>query len=178
MQNISNNQFNGLQLCNNIRKAEILDLTRLTEIYNQAILTKLCTCDTETFTVQERKKWFDEHQENQFPIFVYERKGKVVGYSYISPYRSGRNALRFVCEISYYIDFDYHRQGIGSQLVDYTIREAKDYGFKNLIAILLSCNCGSVTLLKKLGFSQWGILSEIAHFEDISYSHLYYGKKI
>lgn len=170
--------LNITQVCGNIRKAEKTDLTRLTEIYNQAILTKRCTCDTQIFTVEERKQWFNEHQTDRFPVWIYETEEKVVGYSYITPYRSGRNALRDVCEISYYLDFDYHRKGIGSQLVDYTIQEVKKRGFDNIIAILLSCNSRSIMLLKKFGFSEWGVLPEIAKFEDVSCSHLYYGKKI
>lgn len=170
--------MNNIKTCREIRKAKITDLTRLTEIYNQAIITQKCTCDTQTFTVQERQQWFNEHQSHRFPIWVCEIEGKVVGYSYISPYRSGRKALRNVCEISYYLDYDYHRRGIGSQLMDYTIQEAKERGFINIIAILLECNIGSIGLLRKFGFSQWGVLPEIAQFQDVLYSHLYYGKKI
>lgn len=154
------------------------DLALLTEIYNQAILTQRCTCDTQSFTVKERKQWFDEHKDNRFPIWVYEIEGKVVGYSYISPYRSGRKALSNVCEISYYLDFSYHRKGIGSDLIGYTIEEIKKRGFTNVLAILLSCNIGSIKLLKKFGFTEWGVLPTIAEFEDVSYSHLYYGRKI
>lgn len=170
--------MNNIQICSNIRKAEITDLSRLTEIYNQAILTHRCNCDTQISTVQERQQWFNEHQSDKFPIWVFEAEGKVAGYSYISPYRSGRNALHNVCEISYYIDFDYHRKGIGSQLVDYILQEAKVKGFKNVIAIVLSCNSRSIMLLKKYGFSEWGLLPEIAQFDDILFSHIYYGKKI
>ncbi|MCH3963357.1 MAG: GNAT family N-acetyltransferase [Clostridium sp.] len=170
--------MSNIKACDGIHKAEITDLARLTEIYNQAILTQRCTCDIRTFTVRERQLWFSEHQTGRFPIFVYEMKGKVVGYSYISPYRPGRKALCDVCEISYYIDFDYHRRGIGSRLMEYTIQKAVEKGFVNMIAILLSCNSGSIALLKKFGFSEWGALPEIAQMDNALYSHLYYGKKL
>jgi len=167
-----------MQKLYNIREAKTSDLTRLTEIYNQAIVTQNCTCDTQVFTVQERTQWFDEHRMSDFPIFVCETDGKVVGYSYISPYRSGREALRRVCEISYYIDFDYHHKGIGSQLLEHTIHVTREKGFRNVVAILLSCNTGSIALLKKFGFSEWGSMPDIAQFGDDFYSHQYYGKKL
>lgn len=161
-----------------IRKAAITDLTRLTEIYNQAVLSQQSTCDTQPFSAQERRQWFDEHQTDRFPLWVYETEGKAVGYAYISPYRSGRSALRAVCEISYYLDFDYHGRGIGSRLMAYTIQEARQRGFKYMIALLLSCNGGSISLLKKFGFSEWGAMPDIAQFEAAAYSHLYYGRKL
>lgn len=167
-----------MQVRNKIREAMTSDLSRLTEIYNQAIAAKHCTCDTKVFTVQERAQWFDEHKMSDFPVFVCESEDKVVGYSCLSPYRSGRNALRSVCEISYYIDFDYQKKGFGSSLMKHTIRVAKDKGFTNVIAILLSCNTGSINLLKRFGFSEWGEMPQIARFGDESYSHLYYGKKL
>ncbi len=39
-----------------IRKAVIEDLPKLVEIYNQAVLTKRCTADMETFEVDEKSE--------------------------------------------------------------------------------------------------------------------------
>jgi phosphinothricin acetyltransferase len=76
---------------NNIRKAEVKDLSLLTEIYNQAILPHKYTCDLEVLTTQQSQKWFDEHQTDRFSIFVYEIEKKIAGYAYISPYWTGRS---------------------------------------------------------------------------------------
>ena len=45
-----------------IKLAEYKDLEVLVEIYNQAIETHRCTADMDTFTVEERISWFEEHQ--------------------------------------------------------------------------------------------------------------------
>jgi L-amino acid N-acyltransferase YncA len=162
----------------NIRKAAAADLPRLTEIYNQAILGRQSTCDTEPLSVEQRRQWFKEHQTDRFPLWVYETDGKAVGYAYLSPYRGGRSAVRDVCEISYYIDFHYHGRGIGSRLMAHAVKEAQQRGFKHMIALLLSCNAASIALLKKFDFAEWGAMPEIAQFEEAEYSHLYYGKKL
>ena len=162
-----------------IRKAEFADLARLTEIYNQAISAGYCTCDTKPFTLHERQPWFTEHeQDKRCPIFVYVLEEDVVGYSYISSYRKGREALNEVGEISYYVDFDYHGFGIAKRLMEHTIQAAKELGYTSLIAILLECNRESISLLKKYKFEEWGILPKTAKLGDKYYSHLHYGLKL
>ncbi len=161
-----------------IRRGEYRDLQRLAEIYNQAILKKEYTGDTRPFSAEERTEWFREHSGVRFPLYVYERCGMVSGYAYLSPYRPGREALKYVCEVSYYIGFEYHRQGIGSVLLKFMIDEARNLGFLNIIAIVLDCNTGSKALLKKFGFREWGCLAKVAVIENNEYSHLYYGLRI
>lgn len=162
----------------NIRKATATDLPRLTEIYNQAIEAGKCTSDTETLSIEERRHWFADHQSERFPLWVYETGGKVAGYVYLSSYRNGRSALRDVCEVSYYLDFACHGQGIGSRLVAHAIEEARRRGFKHMIAMLLSANTASLTLLKKFSFTEWGNMPHIARFGEVTYSHLYWGRAL
>lgn len=161
-----------------IRPATINDLERLTEIYNQAIATKKATADLLPLTAEQRKPWFSQFDNPKTPIFVYEENGTVAGYCYLSSYRPGRQALESIAEISYYVDFAHHQKGIGSKLLEHTIGKAKELGYKNLLAILLSCNSSSIALLKKYGFTPWGTLPDIVYIGDAVYSHYYYGLKL
>jgi len=161
-----------------IHKATATDLPRLTEIYNQAIEAGKCTSDTETVSVDERRRWFDDHQSDRFPLWVCETDGKVSGYVYLSAYRNGRSALRDVCEVSYYLAFGCHGQGIGSRLLAHAIEEARQRGFKHMIAMLLSANTASLALLKKFSFAEWGNMPHIARFGEVTYSHLYWGRSL
>jgi phosphinothricin acetyltransferase len=161
-----------------IRKAIEQDLKRLTEIYNHAIDAGYCTSDMDLFSNEERIPWFKEHLNYRFPIFVYEKEGRVLGYSYISPYRRGRKALSKVCEISYYIDMEHRRQGIGSLLMEHTIDKAREIGFTTAIAVSLSCNDASIGLLNKYGFQKWGMLPDAAELKCGVHSQLYYGIKL
>ncbi|MBK5201245.1 MAG: N-acetyltransferase [Spirochaetaceae bacterium] len=161
-----------------IRLAEYKDLEALVEIYNQAIVTHRCTADMDVFSVEERISWFEEHQSLEYPIYVYIVDNKVVGYLYFTGYRPDRRALSYTAEISYYIHNGYQRQGIGTKLMEFTIKKGKELNFKNLLAILLDCNLPSIKLLEKFAFKEWGCLPGVADFDGEICSHLYYGLKI
>lgn len=161
-----------------IRLAKYEDLEALVEIYNQAIETRRCTADMEPFTIEERISWYETHQSLEYPLYVYEADDTVVGYIYLSGYRPGRRAMKFTAEVSYYIHNDYHRQGIGSKLLEFAIKRAKELNYRTLIAILLDWNISSKGLLERFGFKQWGYLPDIADFDGEICSHLYYGLKL
>ena len=161
-----------------IRRAAAKDLGRLSDIYNQAVNAGYCTCDTQNFSEEERRGWFAVNENDRTPVFVGEAEGMVIGYAYLSLYRGGRPAVKDTAEISYYLDFDYLGKGIGKALFEHTVNAAKDLGYENLVAILLSCNEASIGLLKKFGFEEWGRMPDIAHTKGAVHSHLYYGKKI
>lgn len=160
------------------RKSAVSDAERFTEIYNQAIAAKNCTCDTEFVTVAQRREWIESHEKEPYPVFTCLLDNEIAGYTYFTPYRNGRNAVRKTVEISYYLDFAMHGQGIGSFLLEFMIKEAKKRGFIALIAILVSSNERSIALLEKYGFSEWGRMPRIVCLEDGWSDHLYYGKNL
>ena len=161
-----------------IRKALITDLPAIVDIYNQAIISRCCTGDTFCFSADERLPWFMEHNTPRTPVFVFEMEQRVIAYCSISPYRPGRKAFENIGEISYYVDFNYHKKGVGSQLLKHLLMEAAITDYSHLLAILLECNIGSISLLEKFGFKKWGALPNIAHIDNNYYSHLYYGLAI
>jgi len=172
---VSSNMKNSVS----IRQATRGDLHRLTAIYNQAVEAGLRTADTRTHTPIERRKWLENHlNSHRHPVFVATVREEIAGYLSISPYRKGREALRFAVEISYYVDFDLHRKGIGSALMDHALTFSKEKGLKTLFAILLETNTASIALLTKYGFEKWARLPNIADFGGIEISQVYYGKRL
>ena len=163
---------------NHIRTADIADLEKITEIYNQAVSSKFQTADMIEFESKDRLDWFYSHPQNTYPIFVYELNNTVVGWISISPYRCGRKALRYTAEVSYFIHADFKRKGIGSKLIEYVLIKSKMLNFKTLFAIILDKNIASINLLKKFGFVEWGHMPDIADFDGEECGHLYYGRKI
>jgi phosphinothricin acetyltransferase len=161
-----------------VRKANISDLPNIVEIYNQAVPTHRSTANTIPWTVVSRAPWFNEHKPNKHPIFVAEITGQVVGWCSLSPYRPGRFALRHTAEISYYIDNSYHRQGVGSALVNHALEACPALGIKNLIAVLIDQNNASQKLLEKLDFKQWGYLPKVLDFDGQEFGEYYYGKRV
>ncbi len=161
-----------------IRIATRDDLNSIDKIYNQAIATYRATADTVPYSREERLNWYNSHDPERYPVFVAEDMGNTVGYGYFTAYRGRRFALRYVAEISYFVHKDYQRRGIGSSLMKYALKVAPNLNIRSLVAILIGNNDPSVGLLKKFGFSQWGLLPGIVDFDGVEHDHLYYGKRL
>jgi len=161
----------------NIRIAVEADLQAIFDIYNQAIAEGGRTGDTTPVTLADRTAWFREHN-TKHPIYVAEIENTVVGYLSLSPYRPGRMALRFTAEVSYYIHYAHHRQGIASKLLTYALKQSSSLQFKSLLAIIMESNAASIQLLGKHGFEKWGYLPRVADFAGVEVSQVIYGKRV
>ena len=148
------------------------------EIYNQAITAGQKTADTTPVTIDDRKKWFGDHTPDNYPILAAEDGNVIVGYLTISAYRPGRMALRYTAEVSCFVHFEHHRQGIASNLLQHAIGMCPSLQIKTLFAILFDSNRGSVRLLEKYGFEKWGHMPRVAEFDGVEFGHLYYGLRI
>jgi phosphinothricin acetyltransferase len=102
----------------------------------------------------------------------------VTGFVYIDSYRPGRTALKQTAEISYFVDKNYRRRGIGRKLIGFMESQCNDLGIKTLFAIIIDSNEASIKLIEKCGYKKWGHLPKIAIFDNIETGHLYYGKRI
>ena len=160
-----------------VRIAESRDLPALVDIYNQSIMHKR-TAALRPVTLVDREAWFTEHASSQYPILIAEKDGDITGYLFFSAYRAGRDALRFTAEVSYFVDFKHHRQGIASRLMEAALDMCDHLKIKNLFAILLENNTASIGLLKKYGFEQWAYLPSIAEIDGREFGQFYYGKRI
>ncbi len=161
-----------------IRLAKFSDIEAMRVIYNQAVLVGQKTADIAPVSFEDRVAWYKAHSLEKYPIFVEEDENRVRGYLSISAYRTGRMALRYTAEVSYYIHEDYHRRGIASRLLKYAIEICPSLEIKSLFAILLDSNEGSYKLLEKFDFEVWGHLPRIADFDGMEVGHLYYGLRI
>ena len=161
-----------------IRKADISDLPNIVAIYNQAVPTRRSTANTIPWTVESRTPWFIEHEPDKHPIFVAEIDGQVVGWCSLSVYRPGRLALRFTAEISYYIDGNFHRQGVGQALILHALEVCPALNIKNVIAVIMDRNEPSKKILEKLGFEQWAYLPRVLDFDGQEFGEYYYGIRV
>jgi len=162
----------------NIRIAKLKDLEAMVQIYNQSIAAGQKTADTTLVTTEDRQKWFQSHTPDKYPILVAEEKGSIVGYLTISAYRPGRMALTSTAEVSFFIHFEHHRQGIASSLLQHAIDMCPSLKIRTLFGILLDSNQESIKLLEKYGFAKWGHLPRVAEFDGIEVGHFYFGLRI
>lgn len=161
-----------------IRIAKADDLPAIVEIYNQAVRLKSATADTSSITVESRRQWLADHSAQRHPVYVTTRDGVLTGWCSISPYRSGREALRFTAEVSYYVHEAYRRQGIGRTLLQHAVNDSPRLGLKTLFALLLDVNNPSVSLLESLGFRRWGYMPDVVDFDGHECGHLIYGRRV
>ena len=158
-----------------IRLAQPSDLSRIVEIYNQAIRSRTATGHLQEVSIEDRQAWYEKFDENSFPLYVAEFENVVVGYGTLSPYRAGRKAMGKVAEVSFYLDYRYHGKGIDSTLLNAIIEDCKRVGKEKLLAILFASNDASIALLKKFGFVQWGLFPGIVEIDDKKIDHLILG---
>lgn len=161
-----------------IRPALFEDLTSIVNIYNQAIRSRKATGNMWEFTVKQRVDWFKTHNLESYPIYVCECDGEVAGYVNLSEYRPGREAMAKIAEVSFFLDEEYKRIGIGSALLEHVIADCPRIGKNTLLAFLLDINVESIGLLKKYGFQEWGRLPKTINIDDKVYDHLIYGLKV
>lgn len=153
-------------------------LQSINDIYNQAVNEGLRTAHTNPISLAERKTWFQHHSRERFPIFVYLEKSSVLGWISVSPYRSGREALDEVIEVSYYVDYEHHGQKIATKLMQYAVDFCRQKKFRILVAILISGNEPSIKLLEKFNFCEGGRIPDAIHYKKVFRDHLYMYKKL
>jgi len=159
-----------------IRIATESDLDAIDRIYNQAIDAGFRTAHLAPMSPAERLAWLRTHDEKEYPVYLYDRDGSALGWASLSPYRPGREALEEVAEVSFYVDFDHHGEGIGSELVKHCLEQAPTLGKRILFAIIIEGNEGSNALLEKFGFERWGFLPQVVHSHGEFRGQWYLGK--
>lgn len=142
-----------------IRRAERGDLEAITAIYNDAIANTTATFDTEPKTAAEQLKWFEEHGE-RYPILVAILDGQIVGWASLSKW-SDRCAYADTAETSFYVAAGHRGQGIGRQLKQAIVEEARRLRFHTLIARVAEGSDASLHLNDSFGFVQVGTLKEV-----------------
>ena len=81
----------------NIRLATIDDLDAINDIYNYEVLNGIATFDVQERTYEEAEAWFNEHDEQEHPIFVYELDDEVIYIPQIRRLRSNLRDLFIYC---------------------------------------------------------------------------------
>ena len=147
------------------------DLNRIVEIYNWAIENTSATFDTDRKTIQSQLGWFESHDEKH-PVIVARENGRVLAWGSISPW-SDRCAYSGTGEISFYVDPDFHRKGIGFNILKRLIEIGKEKNFRTLVSRIAGKSEASVHLHKKLGFSNIGTMKNVGKkFGEIIDVHL------
>ena len=95
-----------------IRDAVEADLPAIVEIYNATVPMRMVTAELEPTTAEARLPWFHEHSPGQYPFWVAELEGRVIGWLDFKKFLP-RCAYRGTAEISVYVDGKFRRRAVG-----------------------------------------------------------------
>ncbi|TCS43850.1 GNAT family N-acetyltransferase [Reinekea marinisedimentorum] len=143
-----------------IRHLETQDESSIVSILNHYIENTAITFDTELYSVETRKPWFNQFKKtgrHQCLVAVFD--GQVVGYANSAPFRPKR-AYDTSIEVSIYLKNDLARKGVGSMLYTELFNRLEGEDVHRAHALITLPNEKSINLHKKFGFEEVGALSE------------------
>ena len=148
-----------------IRHAADADLPAIIEIYNAAILTRMSTAQLEPVTVESRSDWLSKHPPDEYPFWVADNDGCVVGWLSVKEFLP-RCAYRGTAEVSVYVHTDSRNRGIGRQLLQHAIEHCGAIGLTALAGLIFDQNTASLRMFERAGFQRWGLLPGVARIDD------------
>lgn len=137
------------------------DVATVQAIYAHYVLSGLATFEETPPTPDEMAARRATLVAAGMPYLVATLDERVVGYSYVTPYR-GRPAYRYTVENSVYIDNAYRGRGLGRLLLSTLIARCEAGPWRQMIAVIADgANTGSTALHEKLGFRHVGTLEGV-----------------
>jgi phosphinothricin acetyltransferase len=149
-----------------IRDAVEVDLPAIIRIYNATVPTRMVTAELEPTTVEARLPWFREHSPEQYPFWVAQSDGRVIGWLDFKRFLP-RCAYRGTAEISVYVDENFRGRGVGQRLLQHAIARAPSLGITALIGLIFGHNGRSLKLFERLGFERWAFLPGVAQLDGV-----------
>jgi phosphinothricin acetyltransferase len=144
-----------------IRPAREDDVPDLTRIINQAILGTTAIFESQSRSEADQLAWFRRHTP-PYSVLVAEAEGRVIGWASLSEWQP-RDGYRLTAESSLFVDAECRGRGIGRQLKEALVEEARRQGLHVLIAQVAADNAAAMQLNQAVGYRFVGTLTEVGH---------------
>lgn len=141
-----------------IRQAIAADAAEIARIYNEGILDRLATLETELRSTEERAQWL-AGKSARHPVLIAESNGVIAGWGSLNVFNP-RRAYDHVADFSVYVSRNWRGRGVGSVLLDNLVTAARTLGFHKLVLAAFPFNTAGVALYMRAGFRQVGIYRE------------------
>ena len=141
-----------------VRPADERDVKAITRIYNQGIVDRSATLETEERTEDERRAWLAA-REARHPVLVAERAGEVVGWGSLNGFNP-RPAYRHVADFSVYVAREARGMGVGRALLERIISTARELEYHKLVLAAFPWNEAGLALYRRMGFREVGTYRE------------------
>ena len=162
------------------RPAVESDIQAITDIYNAAVIRGGSSADITPRTYEQRKAWVESHHD-PYAVFVTETvdddgERRIIGFSALSVFydRAGYDG---VTDLAYYIDPQWQGRGVGTYTLTKLLEECRKRNMRKACGIIFADNAGSIALMKRFGFTQFGLMPTAATdstgtMRDMSYWYL------
>jgi phosphinothricin acetyltransferase len=141
-----------------IRQAMPEDAAAICAIYNQGIVDRVATLETELRTPEERRRWL-EARGPRHPVIAAAADGAVVGWGSLNAFNP-RPAYDHVADLSVYVERGWRGRGVGRHLLARLIELAREQGYHKMVLAALAGNAAGVALYERMGFARVGIYRE------------------
>ena len=138
------------------------DAGAIARIYNEGIVDRVATFETEPRTTADIEAWFGPDRV----LVVAENAHRVVAFASTSNYRS-RPCYAGVAEFSVYVAREARGQGAGTRVMQALLEQAEAAGYWKLVSRVFPENAASRGLLRNLGFREVGIYEKHARLDGV-----------
>ncbi|MFM1903054.1 MAG: hypothetical protein RLZZ440_954 [Planctomycetota bacterium] len=135
-------------------------LEAIREIYNDAIVNTTALYEYAPRTPAMMREWLDLRERDHIPVLGIEwEPGVLAGFATWGPFRP-RPAYKYSAEHSVYVAERFRGEGIGRQLMQAIVEEARRADLHMLVAGIDASNVASIALHSSLGFRCCGTVRE------------------
>jgi|SRR5579872_1999754 len=138
------------------------DLQAIVGIYNWAVNQTFATIDSEPLDPEEAQAWWTMHGSRSKLLVAVDETG-VIGWGRLLPWKQRGFD---VVECLVYVDPVHHGRGIGSEVLDALIGEARGLGYLTIVASVATDNRAGLALFTRHGFEVVGTIKNAAHKFD------------
>lgn len=142
-----------------VRSAVASDAVAITSLLNALLATTTIEWTEEPHTPDSILDWMDAHET----VLVAEEHGQIVGMAAYGWFRDAvlRPGYRFTVEHTVHVREDRWGSGVGRQLMDALIEQARRSGKHTMVAAIDSENDMSIQFHRRLGFVEVARMPEI-----------------
>ncbi len=148
-----------------IRPAQEADLPAIMAIYNHAVRETTAIWNWSEVDLDNRRAWMTSRAAQGYPVLAAEDGGVCCGYASFGDWRAF-DGYRHTVEHSVYVAHDRRGLGLGRQLLESLIEEARRLDKHVMLGGIEAGNLASLALHRSLGFMETARMPEVGRKFD------------